>query len=231
MLEELKNQVYEANMELLRQKLVVLTWGNVSGIDRDENLFVIKPSGVKYEDLTPEKMVVVDLENNLVEGDLRPSSDTKTHSLLYRNFPNIGGICHTHSTYATSWAQAQKAIPCFGTTHADYSPCEIPVTTVMSDAQIARDYEEETGEQILEVFRDSTYNYEYTPMVLVAAHGPFTWGNSPDQAVHHAIILEEIAKMASITIAINPTIDPIKETLINKHFLRKHGKNAYYGQK
>lgn len=231
MLEALKKQVYEANMELQRQKLVILTWGNVSGIDRDKGYFVIKPSGVKYEDLSPEKMVVVDLANNVIEGNLRPSSDTKTHALLYRNFPKIGGVCHTHSTNATAWAQAQKAIPCYGTTHADYSPVEIPVTKVISDQQITKDYEEETGQQILDLFRNPRYNYEYTPMVLVAAHGPFTWGSNPEQAVYHAVVLEEIGKMAAQTLAINPATDPIKSTLIDKHFSRKHGKNAYYGQK
>jgi L-ribulose-5-phosphate 4-epimerase len=228
-LDDLKERVCKANLDLSARGLVLYTFGNVSGIDRDSGYIVIKPSGVSYEELTPDMMVTVDLENNVVDGEKRPSSDTRTHVFLYRNFLEIGGVAHTHSTYATSWAQARRPIPCLGTTHADYLSSEIPCTKIMSDKQIGRDYEEETGVQIVDAFGD--YDYRYTPMVLVASHGPFTWGDSPEQAVYHSVILEELARMAAITYSINPDIIPVKRALIQKHFNRKHGENAYYGQK
>ena len=228
-LDDLKERVWKANLELAEKGLVLYTFGNVSGIDRDRGYVVIKPSGVSYDELTPDMMVAVDLDNNVLGGEKRPSSDTKTHVVLYRNFPDIGGVAHTHSTYATSWAQARRPIPCLGTTHADYAPGEIPCTEMLTDKQINSDYEEETGAQIVNTFSD--YDYRYTPMVLVASHGPFTWGDSPEKAVYHSVILEELARMALITHDINPDINSVKGTLITKHFNRKHGKNAYYGQK
>jgi len=227
-IKELKERVCKANLELDKHHLVVYTFGNVSGIDRDKGIVAIKPSGVSYEELTPDMIVLVDLNNKILEGDLRPSSDTKTHLELYKHFPEIGGVAHTHSPYATSWAQSRKPIPCLGTTHADYAPGEIPCTDIMSDEQIKRDYETETGNQILETFKN--YDYKHTPMVIIASHGAFSWGDSPEKAVYHSVILEYLAKMAFNTIAINPDIPPIKETLKNKHFQRKHGQNAYYGQ-
>lgn len=226
---ELREQVWEANMELPRKNLVIYTFGNVSGIDRDHGIIAIKPSGVPYEELTPDMIVLVDMDNNIVDSSFKPSSDTKTHIVIYKNFPNIGGIVHTHSTYATAWAQAQKPIPCLGTTHADHVYGDIPCTNLISDEQIQRDYEEETGYQITERFKD--LSYEDIPMVLLAAHGPFTWGKTPGKAVYSSVILEELAKMAIFTLAIDPKAKSIKKTLIDKHFLRKHGKNAYYGQK
>lgn len=226
---ELKREVYEANMELQRRNLVVYTWGNVSQIDRAKSVIAIKPSGVAYEKLTPDDIVIVDLENTIVEGKMRPSSDTKTHTHLYRHFENIGGVTHTHSTYATAWAQTQQAIPCYGTTHADYAYGEIPCTAVMSDAQIERDYEEETGVQITDCFK--TRDPKEVPMVIVAGHAPFTWGKSGADAVYHAVILEEIARMAYLTKTLQQNTPPLKQGIIDKHYLRKHGKNAYYGQK
>jgi L-ribulose-5-phosphate 4-epimerase len=225
---DLKERVFRANLELDKHDLVVYTFGNVSGIDRERGIVAIKPSGVSYEDLTADMIVLVDLDNNIIEGDLRPSSDTKTHLVLYNHFQEIGGVVHTHAPFATSWAQSRKPIPCLGTTHADYVPGEIPCTDIMSDEQIKRDYEKETGNQIIETFKK--YDYRNTPMVIVASHGPFTWGDSPEKAVYHSVILEYLAKMALNTIAINPDIPPVKDPLINKHFQRKHGKNAYYGQ-
>ncbi|MES2674229.1 MAG: L-ribulose-5-phosphate 4-epimerase [Pseudomonadota bacterium] len=231
---ELKREAYEANMELQRRNLVVYTWGNVSQIDRAKNVIAIKPSGVAYEKLTPDDMVVVDLENNLVEGALgksimRPSSDTKTHTHLYRHFDSIGGVTHTHSTYATAWAQTQQAIPCYGTTHADYAYGEIPCTAVMTDEQIERDYEEETGVQITDCFKSRSP--KEVPMVIVAGHAPFTWGKNGADAVYHAVILEEIARMAYLTKTLQPNTAALKQGIVDKHYLRKHGKNAYYGQK
>jgi L-ribulose-5-phosphate 4-epimerase len=226
---ELKREVYEANMELQRRNLVVYTWGNVSQIDRAKSVVAIKPSGVAYEKLTPDDIVIVDLENTIVEGRMRPSSDTKTHTHLYRHFENIGGVTHTHSTYATAWAQTQQAIPCYGTTHADYAYGEIPCTAVMSDAQIERDYEEETGVQITDCFK--TRDPKEVPMVIVAGHAPFTWGKSGADAVYHAVILEEIARMAYLTKTLQQNTPALKQGIIDKHYLRKHGKNAYYGQK
>jgi len=226
--EELKEIAYQGNMELPKHGVVIFTFGNVSAIDRKEGAFAIKPSGVSYDLLKPEDMVIVDLDNNVVEGKMNPSSDTKTHTVLYRNFPGIGGICHTHSTYAVSWAQAQRAIPVFGTTHADHLADDIPCTEVMSDDMIKGDYEEETGNQIVQTFRN--VSYEEVEMVLVACHGPFTWGKTAAKAVYNSVILEELARMALLTLEINPSTPGLKKTLIDKHFLRKHGKDAYYGQ-
>ncbi len=225
---DLKQQVFEANMELHHRKLVVYTWGNVSQIDRDKSVIAIKPSGVAYEDMKPDDIVIVDLDNKVVEGKMRPSSDTRTHTHLYRHFDSIGGVTHTHSTYATAWAQAQQPIPCFGTTHADYAYGDIPCTAVMSDAQIERDYEEETGVQITDCYKDR--NPLESPMVVVAGHAPFTWGKSAAQSVANAVILEEIAKMAYLTRTLKQDVKPLKQAIIDKHYLRKHGKNAYYGQ-
>ncbi|MES2824170.1 MAG: L-ribulose-5-phosphate 4-epimerase [Pseudomonadota bacterium] len=231
---ELKREAYEANMELQRRNLVVYTWGNVSQIDRAKSVIAIKPSGIAYEKLTPDDMVIVDLENTIVEGTLgksimRPSSDTKTHTHLYRHFDSIGGVTHTHSTYATAWAQTQQAIPCYGTTHADYAYGEIPCTAVMTDEQIERDYEEETGVQITDCFK--LRSPKEVPMVIVAGHAPFTWGKSAADAVYHAVILEEIARMAYLTKTLQPNTAALKQGIVDKHYLRKHGKNAYYGQK
>lgn len=226
---ELKREVYEANMELQRRNLVVYTWGNVSQIDRNKGVIAIKPSGVAYEKLSPDDIVIVDLENNIVEGSMRPSSDTKTHTHLYRHFESIGGVTHTHSTYATAWAQTQQAIPCYGTTHADYAYGEIPCTAVMTDEQIERDYEEETGVQITDCFKDRSP--KEVPMVIVAGHAPFTWGKNGADAVYHAVILEEIARMAYLTKTLQQNTLPLKQGIVDKHYLRKHGKNAYYGQK
>ena len=224
---ELKQAAWEANMELHRRGLVLYTWGNVSQIDRARGVFAIKPSGVAYEKLQPDDMVVVDLDNAIVEGDLKPSSDTRTHTHLYRHFEAVGGITHTHSTYATAWAQAQLPIPCFGTTHADYAYGEIPCTAVMRNEQIERDYEEETGVQITEAFADR--NPRETPMVIVAGHAPFTWGKDAAESVYHAVVLEEIARMAFLTRTIDPDRGPLKQEIVDKHYLRKHGKDAYYG--
>ncbi len=226
---ELKREVFEANMELNRRNLVVYTWGNVSQIDRAKGVIAIKPSGVAYEVMTPDDIVVVDLENKIVEGKMRPSSDTKTHTHLYRHFESIGGVTHTHSTYATAWAQTQQAIPCYGTTHADYAYGEIPCTAVMTDEQIERDYEEETGVQITDCFKDRSP--KEVPMVIVAGHAPFTWGKNGADAVYHAVILEEIARMAYLTKTLQPNTAALKQGIVDKHYLRKHGKNAYYGQK
>lgn len=225
---ELKRQTFEANMELNARGLVVYTWGNVSQIDRAEGVIAIKPSGVAYADMQVDDIVVVDLDNNIVEGAMRPSSDTRTHTHLYRHFDAIGGVTHTHSTYATAWAQAQESIPCLGTTHADYAYGAIPCTAVMSDAQIARDYEEETGVQITDCYKDR--NPVESPMVIIAGHAPFTWGKDAAQSVSHAVILEEIAKMAYLTRTLKRDVAPLKQGIIDKHYLRKHGKNAYYGQ-
>lgn len=224
----LREQVWEANMNLSRSDLIIHTFGNVSGFDPDRGIFAIKPSGVLYEELRPDDMVIVDLNGKVMDGKLRPSSDTKTHSVLYRHFPDIGGICHTHSPYATSWAQATKAIPILGTTHADHLPLDIPCTEVMTDSMIQGDYETETGNQILQTFQK--LSYKEVEMVLVAYHGPFTWGSSPNLAVYNSVILEEIARMAFLTLTINPKVDRLKQSLIDKHYFRKHGKNSYYGQ-
>lgn len=228
MLEELKEQVLKANLELKAANLVLFTWGNVSGIDHQRKLVVIKPSGVAYEELTSTQMVVVDLEGQVVEGDLHPSSDTPTHLELYRSLPEIGGIVHTHSTYATAWAQAQNNLPCLGTTHADYMYGPIPCTRKLRAEEIKENYELNTGKVIVETFQQ--IDYRFVPAVLVANHGPFTWGKDPVEAVHNNIVLEEVARMACITQRINPKAVSAPQDLIDKHFLRKHGINAYYGQ-
>ncbi len=227
-IKELKERVWGCNQQLSTLGLVIRSFGNVSGIDREEGLVAIKPSGVTYADLKIDDIVVVDLKNKVVEGRLRPSSDTKTHTLLYRNFPDIGGVVHTHSTYAVAWAQAMKPIPILGTTHADLLAEDVPCTKVMSDLMIKGDYEEETGNQILAAF--AKRSYKDVPMVLVACHGPFTWGESPEKALYHSQMLEELAKMAVLTLQINPPAPRLKKSLIEKHFTRKHGPDAYYGQ-
>jgi len=229
MLEALKQKVLEANLELVAKGLVIYTWGNVSGIDREKGLVVIKPSGVPYESMKAEHMVVVDLEGKVVEGDLNPSSDTPTHLVLYKAFPEIGGIVHTHSTWATQWAQAGKSIPCLGTTHADYFYGEIPCTRPMTDEEIKGAYEAETGNVIVETFKG--LNPMHMPAVLVNGHGPFAWGKDAQNAVHNSVVLEEVAKMAHNSLMLNPGLKGISQTLLDKHFLRKHGANAYYGQK
>ena len=219
---------FEANLELPRRGLVVYTFGNISAVDRDLGVFAIKPSGVEYPALKPSDIVVVDLEGRVVDGKLRPSSDTKTHAVLYRRFEKIGSVAHTHSTYATAWAQAMKSIPVLGTTHADHLAADIPCTRVMSREAIAGDYEEETGNQIVDAFR--SLSYEEVEMVLVACHGPFTWGGTPEKAVYNSVILEELAKMASLTLGINTRTPKLKKSLVDRHYRRKHGKDAYYGQ-
>jgi L-ribulose-5-phosphate 4-epimerase len=225
---ELREQAFEANLEIPRRGLAVYTFGNVSAYDPDLGVFAIKPSGVAYEELTPDSIVVVDLDGRVVEGELRPSSDTATHAVLYRNFSGIRGIAHTHSTYAVAWAQAMQAIPIYGTTHADHLSEAVPCTEPMSDAKVGADYEVETGNQILDTFeRRSPLEVE---MILVACHGPFTWGKSAAKAVYNSVVLEELAKMAYLTRAIQPSVPSLKPSLIRKHYERKHGKNAYYGQ-
>jgi len=231
MLKWLKEAVLEANLELPRRGLVIYTWGNVSGISREEGLVVIKPSGVPYEELKLEDLVVVDLDGNQVEGKLRPSSDTPTHLVLYRAFPEIGGVVHTHSSWATSWAQAGRGIPALGTTHADYFYGEIPCTRDMTAEEIQRGYEVETGNVIVETFRTRGINPLHVPGVLVKNHGPFSWGKDPHEAVHNAVVMEEVAKMAFRTLVLSPNVKAIDQVLLDKHFLRKHGPNAYYGQK
>ncbi len=228
--EEIKQAAYEANMQLPALGLVLFTFGNVSVADREKNVFAIKPSGVPYAELTANKMVVLDFENNIIEGDLRPSSDTKTHALLYKEWDKIGSIVHTHSTYATAWAQAQRAIPIFGTTHADHLTTDIPCAPPMEDAKIKGDYEHETGWQIIEHFQELKLNYQEVEMVLVGNHAPFTWGKNAHKAVYNAAVLEEVARMAFLTEQINPKAPRLKDTLIKKHFERKHGADAYYGQ-
>ena len=226
----LKQAAWEANMEIPKQRLAIYTFGNVSAIDRAAGVVAIKPSGIPYDQLKPEDMVLVDLDNNIVEGNKRPSSDTKTHTLLYRHFPEIGGICHTHSTYAVAWAQAIRPIPNLGTTHADHLVTSVPVTEVMSDEMITGDYEHETGNQIIDIFKKEGLSASEVEMVLVACHGPFTWGKDAAKAVYNAGVLEELAKMAYLTLQINPAAQAIKQSLKDKHYNRKHGKNAYYGQ-
>lgn len=225
----LRKQVFEANLELVRQGLVTSTFGNASGLLPGENLAVIKPSGVDYSELTPEMLVVTDLQGRIVEGDLRPSSDLPTHLVLYRSFSGIGGVVHTHSRYATAWAQAGREIPCLGTTHADYFHGPVPLTDWMTEDEIAEAYEENTGHVIARRF--SKIDPFSFPSVLVAGHGPFCWGKDPADAVHHAVLLEEIARIAQLTVTLNPEIRPIPKALLDKHFLRKHGPGAYYGQK
>lgn len=228
MLECLKQCVLDANLELSKQGLVVYTWGNASGIDREKGLVIIKASGVKYENMTTEHMVVMDLSGKIVEGMYKPSSDAPTHLALYKAFTDIGGIVHTHSTWATVWAQANQSIPCYGTTHADYFYGEIPCTRAMTCKEIKDAYEEETGTVIVEAFegRDPMY----VPGVLVAGHGPFTWGKNTHDAVHNSVVLEQVSKMAYASRTLNASIRPVSRTLLDRHFLRKHGKDAYYGQ-
>ena len=231
MLEELKEKVFRANLDLVKHNLVIFTWGNVSGIDREKGLVVIKPSGVSYDTMKASDMVVVSLETGeVVEGDLNPSSDTPTHLVLYRAFPELGGIVHTHSTYATAWAQAGKDIPSIGTTHADYFHDSIPCTDDMTEAEVMGDYELETGNVIVKRIQAGNINPVHTPGVLVKNHGPFSWGKDADNAVYNAVVMEQVAKMAFVSFSVNPetTMNPL---LIEKHFSRKHGPNAYYGQK
>ncbi|MFD2693352.1 L-ribulose-5-phosphate 4-epimerase [Sporolactobacillus shoreicorticis] len=231
MLEDLKKEVYEANMLLPKYNLVTFTWGNVSGIDREKNLFVIKPSGVDYDRLSPEKMVVVDLKGQVVEGELNPSSDTPTHLVLYKNFPDIKGVVHTHSPWAVSFAQAGLDIPAAGTTHADTFYGPVPVSRPMTEAEVVEAYEKQTGDVIVETFIKRQIDPNQVPAVLVNDHGPFTWGKSADEAVHNAVVLEEVAKMTYHTLQLNPHKVVMDQFLLDKHFLRKHGANAYYGQK
>lgn len=228
--EHIQHAAFQANMQLPKLGLVMFTFGNVSAVDRSLQVFAIKPSGVPYEELSPEKMVVVDFEARLVEGKLRPSSDTKTHAVLYKHWENIGGIVHTHSTYATAWAQAQRDIPIFGTTHADHNTTDIPCAPPMDDEMIQGDYEYQTGFQIMNCFKERALKYEEVEMVLVGNHAPFTWGKTPEKAVYNSGVLEAIAQMALLTEQINPAAPRLKDALIRKHFDRKHGPDSYYGQ-
>ncbi len=229
-IQQLKEDVFKANLELVEQGLVIYTWGNVSGIDRESGLVVIKPSGVDYTTMTVEDMVVIDLEGNVVEGQLKPSSDTPTHLELYREYSDIGGVVHTHSEWATSWAQAGVNIPCYGTTHADYFYGEILCTRSLTDEEIQGEYELNTGKVMVETLRDANKGALELPGMIITNHGPFSWGESAHKAVHNAKVMEEVAKMAYRTEKINPRVQPAKQTLVDKHYLRKHGKNAYYGQ-
>jgi L-ribulose-5-phosphate 4-epimerase len=229
LLQTLREEVMDANLELVRRGLVLYTFGNVSGISRTRGLVVIKPSGVPYEEMRPEHLVVIDLDGKTVEGTLRPSSDLPTHLVLYRAIPSIGGVAHTHSDYATAWAQARRPIPCFGTTHADYFHGSVPVTESLTDGEIASEYESKTGDAIVRAL-ESTED-AHTPGILVANHGPFTWGSDARAAARHAAILESIARMAYFTLTIDGAARPLGKGLHDKHFLRKHGKDAYYGQK
>ena len=228
LLQELREEVLQANLELVRRGLVVYTFGNVSGISRAQALVAIKPSGIPYDEMGPEHIVVTDLDGRIVEGNLRPSSDLPTHLVLYKAFPEIGGVAHTHSEYATAWAQARRPIPCFGTTHADYFHGPVPVTAVMADNEIAWHYERNTGHVIVRTFEHG--EHASVPAVLVANHGPFTWGVDPATAAHNAVVLESVARMAYLTLAINHDAPAIDRGLHDKHYLRKHGSNAYYGQ-
>lgn len=230
MLENLKREVFLANKELVIQKLVIYTWGNVSGIDREKNLVVIKPSGISYDIMKEEDMVVVNLDGKVIEGNLNPSSDTPTHLELYKKYSQLGGIVHTHSQWATSWAQASRDIPCYGTTHSDYFYGAIPCTRKLREEEVKQNYELNTGKVIIETLELTKAKPLENPGVIVSKHGPFTWGKTPKEAVYHAKVLEEIAKIAYHTEKINPVIKDIDNYLLNKHYLRKHGKNAYYGQ-
>lgn len=227
---ELKEACWRANMEIPKNKLAISTFGNVSALDAKEMVFAIKPSGVPYDEMKPADMVIVDMDGNRVEGKMNPSSDTPTHAVLYRSLPGICSIAHAHSAYAVAWAQACRPIPIYGTTHADHLAHDIPVTKVMSDKMIKGQYEVETGHQIINALKEKNLSHLDVEMILVACHGPFTWGKTPDRAVYNAVVLEEIARMAYMTEQINPDIKRMKETLINKHYQRKHGKGAYYGQ-
>lgn len=231
MLKKLKHAVYEVNMELPHRGLVTYTWGNVSGIDRERGLVVIKPSGVSYDELTPDDLVVLDLDGKVVDGKLNPSSDTKTHLELYKAFPEIGGIVHTHSPYAVGWAQAGRDIPAYGTTHADYFYGPVPCCRSLTEQEVEEDYERNTGLVIVETFRQRELDPVHVPGAICRNHGPFTWGKDAAQAVYHAVVLEEVAKMAVYTTQIAPDAQPAPQYVLDKHFLRKHGPNAYYGQK
>jgi L-ribulose-5-phosphate 4-epimerase len=230
MLENLKREVLEANLELPRLGLVDFTWGNVSGKDAETGAIVIKPSGVPYETMKAEDMVVVDADGRVIEGKLRPSSDLPTHVELYRHFPSIGGVVHTHSSWATVWAQACKGIPALGTTHADYFYGEVPCTRILTEAQTSGQYEADTGLAIVERFREGAIDPKNMPVVLVANHGPFAWGGNPHDAVHNAAVLELVARMAMLSLQITPNLPPMPQHLLDKHFFRKHGPGAYYGQ-
>jgi L-ribulose-5-phosphate 4-epimerase len=228
LLPTLREHVLQANLDLVRQGLVLFTFGNVSGIARENDLVVIKPSGVPYDSMTPADLVITDLAGNIVEGELRPSSDLPTHLALYKAFPSIGGVAHTHSEYATAWAQARRPIPCYGTTHADYFHGAVPVTEVMEALEISSDYELNTGHAIVRAFQQ--IDYAAVPAVLVANHGPFCWGPDAEAAAHNAAVLEAVARMAYFTLGINERAEPVERSLHDKHYLRKHGSNAYYGQ-
>lgn len=227
---DLKQECYEANMQLNALNLVVYTFGNVSAVDRENGVFAIKPSGVPYEDLKPEDIVIVDFDNNIIEGSMRPSSDTKTHAYLYKNWPNIGGVAHTHATYSVAWAQSQQDIPIFGTTHADHLTADIPCAPPMADSLIEGNYEHNTGIQILDCFKEKNLSYEEVEMVLIGNHGPFAWGKNAAKAVYNSKVLEVVAEMAYLTLQINPNAPRLKDSLIKKHYNRKHGKDSYYGQ-
>jgi len=228
--QQIKQSAYEANMQLPKLKLVLFTFGNVSAADHELGVFAIKPSGVPYEDLSPEKMVVVDFDGNIIEGNLRPSSDTKTHAVLYKHWTGINGIVHTHSTYATAWAQSQRCIPIFGTTHADYLTVDVPCAPPMNDELIAGDYEHQTGFQIMNHFKEADLDYKEVEMILVGNHAPFSWGKSAEKAVYNSAVLEAVAHMAYLTEQINPKAPRLQDSLIKKHFERKHGPDSYYGQ-
>jgi L-ribulose-5-phosphate 4-epimerase len=228
LLRALREKVLDANLELVRKGLVLYTFGNASGISREDQLVVIKPSGVPYETMKPEHLVITDLQGKVVEGELKASSDLPTHLVLYKAFPNIGAVAHTHSEYATAWAQAGRAIPCFGTTHADYFHAAVPVTAALTKEEVSSKYEETTGHAIVRAFEGS--DYSAIPAVLVANHGSFTWGADPKDAAENAVILEAVARTAYFTVALNPSAQPIGRVLHDKHYLRKHGSSAYYGQ-
>lgn len=228
--QHIQEEAYQANMQLPKLGLVIFTFGNVSAVDRSFGVFAIKPSGVPYDELSPKKMVIVDFDAKTVHGKLRPSSDTKTHAVLYKHWEKIGGISHTHSTYATSWAQSQRDIPIFGTTHADHNTVDIPCAAPMSDEMIKGDYEYETGFQIMNCFKEKGLSYEEVEMILVGNHAPFTWGKSAEKAVYNSAVLESVAQMALLTEQINPKAPRLKDALIKKHFERKHGPDSYYGQ-
>lgn len=230
MLEKLKKEVFEENLELVEKKLVIYTWGNVSGIDRESKIFAIKPSGVDYNIMKSEDMVLLDLEGKKLEGKYKPSSDTPTHIELYKAFPEIGAIVHTHSSYATSWAQARRDIPAFGTTHADYFYGDIPCARALTKEEIENEYEKNTGLVIIETLKERNINPMDIPGIIIASHGPFAWGKDAKQAVYNAVVLEELSKMAYRTIQINPNIKSVEKYLLDKHYFRKHGENAYYGQ-
>ena len=227
---DLKQECYDANMQLNDLGLVIYTFGNVSAVDRKNSVFAIKPSGVPYEVLKPEDIVIVDFDNNIIESNMRPSSDTKTHAFLYKNWENIGGIAHTHATYSVAWAQSQRDIPIFGTTHADHLTEDIPCAAPMKDALIEGNYEHNTGIQILDCFKERGLSYEEVQMILIGNHGPFTWGKNAAKAVYNSKVLEAVAEMAYLTLQINPNAPRLKDALVKKHYERKHGKNAYYGQ-